>query len=255
MDVLTCVKRVPDTGARIVLTDDKQEIDASNLGFTMSPHEECAVEEAIQQVEEHGGSATALTLGSAAAEEQVRTAIAMGADAGIVLETDGKYWGPIPTAAAIADAIEEREAQDGPFDLLMFGNESADAENYQVGIRVANRLGRPVVAGVKGLEVEGSTATAERDVSGGSELYDLPLPAVVAVKEGINEPRYPSMRAKMRARKQELETREIDQEVEAGLRMIELETPVQDESSAEVLGEGPEAAPAVVEILEELEVL
>lgn len=255
MDILTCVKRVPDTGARIVLTDDKQEIDASNLGFTMSPHEECAVEEAIQQVEEHGGSATALTLGSAAAEEQVRTAIAMGADSGIVLETDGNYWGPIPTAAAIADAIEEREAEDGTFDLLMFGNESADAENYQVGIRVANRLGRPVVAGVKGLEVEGSTATAERDVSGGSELYDLPLPAVVAVKEGINEPRYPSMRAKMRARKQELETREIEQEVEAGLRMIELETPEQDESSAEVLGEGPEAAPAVVEILEELEVL
>jgi len=255
MDVLTCVKRVPDTGARIVLTDDKQEIDASNLGYTMSPHEECAIEEAIQQVEEHGGSSTALTLGPPDAEEQVRTAIAMGADQGMVLETDGSEWGPSETAAAIADAIEAREADEGEFDLLIFGNESADAENYQVGIRVANRLGRPVVAGVKGLDLDDSTATAEREVSGGSEIYELPLPAVITVKEGINEPRYPSMRAKMQARKQELDERTADRTVEEGLQMIELEAPEQDESPAEVLGEGPEAAPAVVDVLEELEVL
>ena len=255
MDVLTCVKRVPDTGARIVLTDDRQEIDASNLGYTMSPHEECAIEEAIQQVEDHGGSSTALTLGPPDAEEQVRTAIAMGADHGMLLETDESEWGPSETAAAIADAIEAREADEGEFDLLIFGNESADAENYQVGIRVANRLGRPVVAGVKGLDLDDSTATAEREVSGGSEIYELPMPAVITVKEGINEPRYPSMRAKMQARKQELDERTAERTVEDGLQMIELEAPEQDESPAEVLGEGPEAAPAVVDVLEELEVL
>ncbi len=255
MDVLTCVKRVPDTGARIVLTDDNQEIDASNLGYTMSPHEECAIEEAIQQVEEHGGSTTALTLGPGEAEEQVRTAIAMGADDGMVLETDGSEWGPRETASAIADAVEDREAEEGTIDLLIFGNESADAENYQVGIRVANRLGRPVVAGVKGLDVDGDTAIAEREVSGGSEVYELPMPAVVTVKEGINEPRYPSMRAKMQARKQELDQRTPERDIEEGLTMLELEAPEQDDSPAEVLGEGPEAADAVVNVLDELEVL
>src|SRR6056297_2971854 len=123
MDVLACIKRVPDTGAKIVLTDDQQGIDTSNLGFTMSPHEECAIEEAIQQVEEHGGSATVLTLGPPDADEQLREGLAMTADEATLLETDGEEWAPRETAGAIADAV--RRAGDGSddgdvgFDLLL----------------------------------------------------------------------------------------------------------------------------------------
>ena len=253
MDVLACIKRVPDTGAKIVLTDDQQGIDTSNLGFTMSPHEECAIEEAIQQVEEHGGSSTVLTLGPEAAEEQLRTGLAMQADDATLLETDGEEWSPRETATAIADAIRELSDDDGVgFDLLLFGNESADAANYQVGVRVARELDLPCVTSIKSLDVEDGTATAKREVAGGEEVYEVDLPAVVSVKEGINEPRYASMRAKMQARKQEVPALAPERDGGPGtFEKIRLESPGDDDSEAEILGEGPDAAPDVVEVLDE----
>ena len=249
MDVLTCIKRVPDTGSKIVLTEDRQSIDASNLGFTMSPHEECAIEAAVQLVEANGGTARVLTLGPPEADEQLRTGLAMTADEATLLETDGMEWGPRATATAIADAVRAAEEA---FDLLLFGKESADAANYQVGIRVAERLGLPVVAGIKSLEVEDGTAIAGREVSGGEEIYEVDLPAVVTVKEGINEPRYASMRAKMSARRQEVDSRKPDAESGPGtFEKRRLEAPSEDDSAAEVLGEGPEAVPRIIEVLEE----
>jgi electron transfer flavoprotein beta subunit len=256
MDVLACLKRVPETGAKIVLTDDQQEIDATNLGFTMSPHEECGVEEAVQIAEETDGSATALTLGSAEAAEQVRTALAMQADDSVVLETDGSEWDPRNVAAAIADyAADRREDGDG-FDLLFFGNESADAGNYQVAVRVAEQLGLPCVTGIKDVDVADGVVVAEREVSGGAEVYELDLPAVVAVKEGLNEPRYASMRARMQARKQEVESVPVERTTEPGLEKLRLETPEKDEGKAEILGDGPDAVPEIMRVLrDELEVL
>jgi len=249
MDLLACIKRVPETGAKIVLTEDRMGIDTTNLGFTMSPHEECAVEEAVQQVEEHGGSATALTLGPEEATEQLRTALAMKCDEATLLETDGEEWGPRETAGAIADAVRGTDTE---FDLLLFGNESADMANYQVGVRVARELGRPCITGIKDLEVEDGTAVAKREISGGEEVYEVDLPAVITVKEGINEPRYASMRAKMQARRQEVEHRDPDRGDRQGtFEKVRLEAPEEDDSDAEVLGEGPDAVPAVVEVLEE----
>ena len=259
MDVLACIKRVPNTGSEIVLTDDQQGIDTSTLGFTMSPHEECAIEEAVQQVEEHDGSATVLTLGPEDADEQVRTGLAMTADNGVLLETDGEEWSPRATANAIADAIRESGEGDGDvgYDLLLFGNESADMANYQVGVRVANELGLPVVAGIKTLDVEDGTAIAKREISGGEEVYEVDLPAVVTVMEGINEPRYASMRSRMQARKQELDVRDPERREGPGsFEMVRLESPEGDDSEAEVLGEGVDAVPAIIDVLEnDVEVL
>src|SRR2546422_8793423 len=102
MNVLVCVKRVPETGARITLTPDEQAIDTTHLGFTISPHEECAVEEAIRLAAQHGGATTVLTLGPAAAVEQLQNALAMGIEDAILLETDGGGdWGPGATGAAV----------------------------------------------------------------------------------------------------------------------------------------------------------
>ncbi|WP_138007306.1 electron transfer flavoprotein subunit beta/FixA family protein [Halalkalirubrum salinum] len=252
MNTLACIKRVPETGAKIVLTDDNQAIDTTSLGFTISPHEECGVEEAVQLAEETGGTATVLTLGSPEADEQLRTGIAMGADEAIHLETDGEQWGPRATASAIAEGIE---AADESVDLLFFGNESADQENYQVGVRVAHMLGLPVVTGIKNVEIDGDTVVAEREISGGTEVFELPIPAVLTVKEGLNSPRYPSMRSKMQARRAEVATATPERSEANDVEMIELETPERDDSPAEVLGEGPEAAEDVVAVLEELEVI
>jgi electron transfer flavoprotein beta subunit len=257
MNVLACIKRVPHTGATVVLTDDDQRIDTSNLGFTMSPHEECAIEEAIQQVETHGGSTHVLTLGPPEADEQLRTGLAMQADEATLLETGDEEWGPRETASAIARGIRDLEDGDDAFDLLLFGNESADAANYQVGVRVATELGLPCVTGIKTLEIDDGTAIAKREISGGEEVYEVDLPAVVTVKEGINEPRYASMRAKMQARRQEIPSLEPDGEAGPGaLEKLRLEAPEADDSEAEILGEGPAAVQEVLEVLEsEVEIL
>lgn len=251
MEILTAIKRVPETGAKVSLTDDNRAIDTTSLGFTISPHEECAIEEGVQLVEEHGGTVTALTLGEADATEQLRSAIAMGADEGMLLEAGDEEWGPAGTAKAIAEAVE---ASDTAFDLLLFGNESADTANHQVGVRVAEELGLPCITGIKDLDLGGATAVARREIPGGSEVYELDLPAVVTVREGLNEPRYPSMRAKMQARKASVAERTPDPH-DDDLQLVELEVPETDDSPAEILGESPEAAEDVVDVLEELEVV
>ncbi len=265
MNVLVCVKRVPATGDRINLTADAMDVDTRFLGFTVSPHEECAEEEAVRIVEAHGGSSTVLTLGGPESEEQLRDAMAIGIDRAVLLETDGAEWDPMATAAAIVDAIRVREAADGPFDLVMFGNEAADSGDYQVGVRVAVALDRPCVTGIKGLEIGDGSVAARREAGGGWEVYELPTPAVVSVKEGINLPRYPSVPGRLRARKKEVErivpTRSAGAGGAAGSAgtsgpvKLGLRLPVRTETTAEILGTGPDAAPAVVDLLRTLGLL
>ena len=252
MEVLVCVKRVPATGGRITLTEDRQSIDTKFLGFTVSPHEECAVEEAVRLVEAHGGSSTALTLGPEVAGEQLRDAIAMGIDRAILLETGDEEWDAVATAAAILDAVRAEQETGRGFDVLLFGNEAADTGDYQVGIRVAQALGLPCVTGVKGLEVSEGTATSRRESgSGGWEIFETGLPAVFTVKEGINLPRYPSVPGRMRAKKKEIE-RVVPTRRPGELERVLLKLPPTQEGEVEILGEGPEAAKAVVEILQTL---
>ena len=251
MHVYACVKRVPMTGGRITLTDDQRAISTRHLGFTVSPHEECAVEEAVQIVEREGGSVTVLTLGQAESEEQLRDMMAIGADQAVHLVTDGEEWDPQATAAAIVAAI--RSDPQAP-DLILFGNESADAGNYQVAVRVAHQLGLPCVTGVKAIAISGGRARCEQEVPGGRDVYDAPLPAVVAVKEGINLPRYPSVPGRLRAKRKPLAASQ-PQRPPARLEMLRLELPPEAGKQVRILGQGPEAAPAVVEILSELGVL
>jgi electron transfer flavoprotein beta subunit len=242
------------TGGAIVLTDDAQAIETRHLGFTISPHEECGVEEAVRLVEAHGGESVVLTLGPAEAEEQLRDAMAIGVDRAIHLVTDNAEWDPQATAGAILDAVRDDESANGPFDLVVFGNESADAGNFQVGIRVAHALGRPVATGLKALSVEDGSVRCEQEAGGGRDVYVLPLPAVLTVKEGLNLPRYPSVPGRLRAQRKPLESRTPARPA-ARLEKLRLEVQQGAGKQAEVLGEGAGAAPRVVEVLREIGVL
>ena len=251
MNVLVCVKRVPITGGKIVLTADERAIETRHLGFTISPHEECGVEEAVRIAEQQGGSTTVLTLGPAEAEEQLRDTLAIGIDRAVHLVTDGSDWDPEATAAALVAAIEAERAAGNDPDLIMFGNESADNGNYQVGIRVAHALGRPCVTGLKGITVQDGRVRCEQEVGSGRDVYDVPLPAVVTVLEGLNLPRYPSVPAKLRARRKPVESREPAR-TEPRLELVKLTVPPGRGHQAEVLGEGAAAAPAVVDLFRKL---
>jgi electron transfer flavoprotein beta subunit len=245
--ILCCVKRVPITGGKMVLTDDAQALQTRHLGFTISPHEECGVEEAVRIVEAEGGEVVVLALGPAEAEEQLRECMALGADRAIHLLSD-EEWDAQATAGAIVEAIR---AEAEPFDLVVFGNESADAGNFQVGIRVAYALGLPVVTGLKGLTLADGRARCEQEVAGGRDIYDVPLPAVVTVKEGLNLPRYPSVPAKLRANRKPVETKPVAAPA-ARLERLRLVVPEGQGKQAEILGRGPDAATAVVEVMQKL---
>jgi electron transfer flavoprotein beta subunit len=252
MNILVCIKRVPDIGSKIDLTPDCQNIVTKNLGFTISPHEECAVEEAIQLVEKYGGSSTVLTLGPAASEEQIRDTMARGVDRAILLETDKNGWDPAETAAAIVENVKNMGQQ--PFDLILLGSESADSADFQVGIRIAHGLDLPCLSGIKDLEIYDNRVVGKREVDDGWEVYEAALPAVVTVKEGINLPRYPSLRGTMKAKKKPVERNAV-QRPGPGLELQKLKHPPESGKEVEMLGQGPEAAPRVVEVLKSLEVI
>ena len=254
MRILVCVKRVPAPGARINIAADGQAVDTAFLGFTMSPHEECAVEEAVQLVEQHGGAATVLTLGPSEADEQLRYAASLGVANAVLLPISGPDWDPQRTAAAIASAVNDIEAMDGQFDLILFGNESADSGGFQVGIRVAHALGRPVVNGIKGIDVQGGTLRARREADVGVEVYEVPMPAVLGVKEGINLPRYPTLKGRLASKKVAVAQAPPAGEP-GGQQMITLLPAAEQVSATVILGNGPEAAGAVVDMLEEIGVL
>lgn len=251
MKVLVCVKRVPFTGGKMVLAPDSKSLETRHLGFTISPHEECGVEEAVRLVEANKGESVVLTLGPPEAAEQLRDAMALGIDRAIHLQTDAQEWDGEATASAIVDAVRADEAASEPFDLIFFGNESADAGGFQVGLRVARELNRPCVTGLKGLKAEGSTARCEQDTGNGRDVYLLPMPAVVTVKEGLNLPRYPSVPGRLRAARKPVAT-SSPARPDSRLQLLDLIVPGGSGRQTKVLGSGPSAAPAVVEMLRDI---
>lgn len=254
MKVLVGIKRVPAVAGRIALTGDARAIDTKHLAYTISPHEECAVEQAVRLVEEHGGEAVVLTLGPAEALEQLRDAMALGMARAIHLITDGGEWDPESTVGAIHDAVRADEAASGPFDLVLLGNEAGDSGDYQVAVRLGRLLGRPVVTGIKGLSVAGEIVRCEQDVAGGRDVYELRLPAIVAVLEGLNTPRFPSVPGRLRAKNRPVAVSTPARPAQR-LELLRLVVPQGASRQAVVLGSGPDAAPAVVETLNSLGLL
>jgi electron transfer flavoprotein beta subunit len=243
-NVLVCIKRVPDTGGEVELTADGQGVDARHVGFTISAHESCAVELAVRIATDTGGTATVLTVGTQDAVEQLRSALGVGCSAAVLVEADPSGYGP-------ADIAREIAAVAGEYDLVLLGNDAADTGDFQVGIRLAYALGRPVVNGIRTVSVEDGVAKAQGAGPDGVETWAVPLPAVVTVLEGGVEPRYPTITGRMKAKKAKVEV-VAPQAEPHGSGRVRLTLPPAQPSNVEVLGQGPDTAAAVVDLLQKL---
>ena len=256
MNILVCIKRAPDIAGSVTLDDTGAGIDESGLGHTMSSHEECAVELAIQTAAATGGTVTVLTLGPAEAVEQLRAAVAVGANDGILVEAaDPSVFAPEDIAQVIGDVIRDRAEAGQTFDLVLTGDDAADTGDFQVGIRLAYDLEYPVLTNIQTISASGGDAIEARGIGpAGTEIFSLDLPAVVAVHEGGVDPRYPSITGRMKAKKAPIVEYDAP-EPGTGSPRIRLELPEVKASSVTILGEGPEAAPALVDVLEEIGVI
>jgi electron transfer flavoprotein beta subunit len=241
--IAVCIKRVPDTEARIKIGADGKSIDESGVKFVLNPYDEFAVEEALRLKEKAGaGEVIVVALGGDAAQETIRTALAMGADRGVLLKVDAIPPDPLPVARALAD-----ELRAGQFDLVLCGKLAVDDASHATGVMVAELLGIPSVGAVSVLTIADGKGTAEREIEGGVEVVGFELPAVVTAEKGLNEPRYPALKGIMAAKKKPLEVKATALAA-AGFDMIELAYP-PERKGGRIIGEGAEAVPALIEAL------
>lgn len=245
MKIVVCIKRVPDSETRVKIATDGKSLDDAGVKFVMNPYDEFAVEEALRRKEKAGaGEVVIVALGPAAAQETIRTALAMGADRAVLLQTDKVPADSFETARLIA-----AELKSSTWELILFGRMAIDDYNHQVGVLVAELLGLPCVTAVSHLDLDGSKGVAEREIEGGIEVVEFPLPAVLTVDKGLNEPRYPALKGIMAAKKKPLEVKPV----QAGAGAIEVValTPPPERKEGKIVGEGAGAVGELVRLLRE----
>lgn len=244
MKIVVCLKRVPDTASRIKIGGDGTSIDQSGLKYIVSPYDEFAIEAALRLKEAAGeGEVVALCYGEAAAAEQLRSALAMGADSAVLLEGEPTMDG-LATARVLATELESMDA-----DLILFGMKSADQDQQQVGLVTAGIMDLPAVSVVAEIEVEDDVVVCHREVEGGTEVVEAPLPAVVTITKGEHEPRYPSLKGIMAAKRKPLEQKNAgEQESRIAVRALE---PPPERPEGRIVGEGAEAVSELMRLLRE----
>ena len=245
MKIAVCIKRVPDSETRVKIGSDGKSLDEAGVKFILNPYDEFAVEEALRRKEQAGkGEVVVIALGPPAAQETIRTALAMGADRGVLLQTAGFHPDGLETAKVLA-----AELKNGAFDLILFGKMAIDDYNHQVGPMVAELLDLPCVTTVAHLEIAGGKGTAEREIEGGVEVVEFPLPAVLTTDKGLNEPRYPALKGIMAAKKKPLDVKPTAAGPGA-LEILSLALP-PERQAGKIVGEGWAAVPELVRLLRE----
>jgi len=196
MKIFVCVKHVPDTAANIKVVGENG-FDES-VKFVMNPYDEYAVEEAVRTVQKNGGEVVAISVGKPNAANTVRSALAVGADRGILVKTDAQFLDSETTALALKAAMD----QDGAPDLIFTGKQSVDSEGMQTHYRLAAKLGIPVASEVSAFSMENGKAILECEVGGGDrEVIEMSMPCVIGATKGLNEPRYPKLPDILKAKK------------------------------------------------------
>ncbi|MFH1095482.1 MAG: electron transfer flavoprotein subunit beta/FixA family protein [Candidatus Micrarchaeota archaeon] len=199
MKIAVCVNHVPDTETRVKIAPDGTSIDRTGVNFMLAPYDEIAVEEALRMRDKFKGEVTVLSLGSEKHKETLRKALAMGADKAILVRDDGErdsYGVAIGLAAALKPLAPE---------VILFGKQSIDYDNAQVGTLVAEMLGMPSVSVAVHIELQEGKAVCVREIEGGHEIVEARLPAVFMAQKGLNDPRYPSLKGIMAAKSKPIE--------------------------------------------------
>lgn len=252
MRIYVCVKHVPDTAAKIRITNDTGY--DSQVKFVANPYDEYGVEEAISLVDKNGeGEVIALCVGSPAAANTLRAVMAMGVHRSILVKTDEQFPGSDLVARALAKVIE----QEGPGDLIFTGKQSVDNEGMQTSYHLAAELGLPVVTGIVAFSLENGTAIVQRELDGGvRETLSVKTPCVLGATKGLNEPRYPKLPQILKAKKKEI--KEIDLSAlgidDREMYRIKHLEPVQERANAKILeGSTAEIVASLVKILREEE--
>ena len=244
MDIIVCLKRVPDTETRVRFSDGSTVIEPEGVKYIVSPYDEFALEAAFRTTEmTEEGQVTVMTLGNEDSQETLRAALAAGADAAVLLRAQGAVtMDGLATAKALAAELETREEQ-----LVLFGVKSGDDDQQQVGPMVATLLGRPCASNVTSFEVGEGVLRCHRDVEGGTEVVELDLPAVVTFTKGAFELRFASLKGIMAAKRKPLDVKDVDLP-ESRLSVERLDYP-PERAEGWILGEGADAVPELVQLL------
>jgi len=244
LNVIVCVKRVPDTEARIRVDGSGTAIDTAGIKYDISPYDAFAIEAALRTKESVGeGEVTLLSFGDSSTQETLRKGLAMGADKAVLLTGESSLDG-LATAKVLA---AELEGSDAP--LFLFGVKAADNDQQQVGPMVATLTGRPCVTGVSTFEVADGKAVCNKEVEGGSEVLEVDLPAVLCITKGPNDPRLAALKGIMAAKRKPLEEKPAG-DAAARVRLTGLSEP-PPRKAGRVVGEGAEAVPELVRLLRE----
>lgn len=245
MKIAVCVKRTPDTETKVKIAEDGKRLDPGGVNWILNPYDEYAVEECLQIKEAAGeGEVVAFSYGPPEAAEILRNCLAMGADRAVLIKGENTFADSQATAEVLVASLK-----DEGFDIIFFGYKAVDDDNAQVGVRVAELLGLPAVSFVVKLEVEDGKAIAHRELEGAEEVVEVPLPAVFTAQKGLNEPRYPSLRGIMAAKKKLIEEKEADP-VESVVEILSMEYPPEKKEGIKLEG-GDEAVPELVRLLHE----
>jgi electron transfer flavoprotein beta subunit len=242
--IFVCIKRVPDTESRIRIAADGQSIESSGIKFVISPYDEYALETALRMRDAAGaGEVVTITVGEAQAAEQLRTSLAMGADRAIHLKGETTLDG-LATARALAAELKDQEAG-----LILAGMKAADDDQQQVGAMLAELLGLPCITVAAALEVNDGKVSAHREIEGGVEHVEAQLPAVVTITKGEFEPRLPSLKGIMAAKKKPLEEKPAALG-ESRVRLHSLSYP-PERPPGRIVGTGADAVPELIRLLKE----
>ena len=244
MKIAVCIKRVPVMEVKFAIGKDGASVDETGMKYDVNDFDLWAVEAALQLNEKNApGEVTVISLGPDAAQEQIRKALSMGADKGVLLKVDRAPSDGLAVAEALA-----AELKGGAYDVIFFGKKAIDSDAQTVGPMVAELLDVACVTGVSKLEIAGGKGRAERPVEGGVEVVEFSLPAVVTVDEGLNKERLPSLKGIMAAKKKPLETKPA-QLGTAGVTVTKMELPAE-RAAGRIVGEGAAAVPELVRLLQ-----